>query len=134
MMELGGSAADWVQCFYVKIWPKEAESWLTRQTHWPDKHIKGKIKKTGYLLVPTGNSNSQESDLEWRCSFSIAEKILFQAMTKFQRCTFIMLKVLLKENLPADVNTDGEKLLLSSYHIDIISVVPRKEQVKVEAR
>ena len=78
-----GSAFDVVRCFYVKTWPKEAESWFTRQTHWPDMKLKSKIKKLGYLLVPTGNNKSQECNLEWRCSFSIAEKTLFQSLNKF---------------------------------------------------
>ena len=121
-VEHHGSPYDLVLCFYVNNWPNEAESWFERQTHWPDKKLKIKIRKIGYLLVATGNSKSTESDLEWRCSFSEAEKILFQSLTNFHRYTFVLFKALLKEYLPLGINTDGEKNLLSTYHIK--TVVP----------
>ena len=111
---------DFIRGFPVRNWPDEAKSWLTRNTAWPSNKLKHDIIRKGYLLVPTGNPTSPEKHLEWRCSFSVAEKMLFQSLGRIQIYIFLLFKVLIKEYLPGCVNWDGEREIISTYQLKTV--------------
>ncbi|KAJ8304711.1 LOW QUALITY PROTEIN: hypothetical protein KUTeg_018294 [Tegillarca granosa] len=70
---------DTLICLSCNTWPRVATEWIARVriNNWPSPDLISDIVRDGCLLVPIGNPNSQESYLEWRLSFSLAEKNLY---------------------------------------------------------
>lgn len=74
---LPGDVYDRVVCFRCKPWIALAQPWINRsQSTWPDYEQVKSIVKSGVLLVPIGYKNSLNENLEWRISFSMAEKTI----------------------------------------------------------
>lgn len=68
-------ALDWNE------WPLSAKEWITRGRKWPDQTRVAKVINSGVYLVPKA-SKCGDPELEWRISFSKAEKILFTLFPK----------------------------------------------------
>lgn len=86
---------DVVFSFPCLAWPREAWNWVIRdrKSGWPNAESISQIMEKGCLLVPTSFSETGgESNLEWRFSFSVAERMLFEMSNDIQRQTLILLK------------------------------------------
>ncbi|KAK3084245.1 hypothetical protein FSP39_010636 [Pinctada imbricata] len=98
-------------------WPKEAQSFISRSHNvgWPSIEVLSDICKDGCLFVPI-NSKQQSCneviDLEWRISFSLAEKKVIHSMNHCQFLCYGLMKIFLNEVLKKIPDT-GE--LLCSY-------------------
>ena len=59
-------------------WPYEADHWSTRQrpSGWPSEQLIQSIIAGGCHVVPTSHPKSRNPDVEWRYSFSVAERTL----------------------------------------------------------
>ena len=68
-------ALDWNE------WPICARVWITRDRKWPDQTVVAEIINSGVYLVPKA-SKYGDPELEWRISFSKAEKMLFSRFPK----------------------------------------------------
>ena len=68
-------ALDWNE------WPISAKEWITRPRKWPDKTVAAEVANGGVYLVPKASTHG-DPELEWRISFSKAEKILFSRFPK----------------------------------------------------
>ncbi|KAK3088860.1 hypothetical protein FSP39_024676 [Pinctada imbricata] len=99
------------------VWPKQAMSFVyrSRQQGWPSYDTLTQICRDGCLLVPINSKQQQYSDmanLQWRISFSLAEKKLVYSMNHCQFLCYGLSKLLLNEVLKkASPNKD----LLCSY-------------------
>lgn len=85
-------------CFRSKQWITSAQQWIYRpRSTWPDHKLVTSIVQYGVLFVPIGCKSSQSEDLEWRISFSMAERQLIYSFTHTQLLCYGLLKVILKD-------------------------------------
>ncbi|XP_052077029.1 uncharacterized protein LOC127715050 isoform X1 [Mytilus californianus] len=109
---------DIAHCLHSKLWITQAKKWVTRSNNsWPIYDIKQAIVKHGVLFVPIGVKGSTQEELEWRISFSVAEKLLIYSFTHTQLLCYALMKILLKDVIALDVDC---KELLCSYFMKTI--------------
>ena len=96
-------------------WPKEADLWPTRQrsSGWPSKQLNQGVIADGCHVVPMSHCKSRNPDIEWRYSFSVAERTLAQSLTDSQRQCFILLKTVVMHEL-------SHSNVLTSYHMKTV--------------
>lgn len=80
-----GGYSDVAYCLHSKLWFQPASKWIVRPNNsWPDENTKKMIIKHGMLFVPIGAKGSEHEELEWRISFSVAEKFLIYTFSHAQ--------------------------------------------------
>ena len=96
---LGDTDTDYVFCIHCDFWPNVPYEWVhrTRLHNWPDVDVINKIVDFGFHFVPVGYPLSPMSMMEWRISFSIAERLLVWSFNHTQIQMYAILKVILKE-------------------------------------
>lgn len=107
---------DLAFCFHCIHWPRMTKNWVQRciRHNWPPKTVLAEILKNGCHFVPIGSkTTSGENPLEWRLSFSKAEKTLVYSMNHTQFLCYGLLKIFLTEI----VNYGKTESLLCSYFI-----------------
>ncbi|XP_053389365.1 uncharacterized protein LOC123543730 [Mercenaria mercenaria] len=89
---------DFVAAYHCKSWPAEAQSWLLRQGKgkWPTENMKRYCETTGCFVVPVSSKNSQNEELEWRISTSLAERCLMFSLNITELRCYILMKMILK--------------------------------------
>lgn len=115
----GGYEFDTGSCFYSPHWPKTAFAWITRcqQRGWPDQTVLREIITNGcHAMAIASKSNSKWSELEWRLSFSQAEKKLVYSLNHTQFICYGILKIFLKEVL----SSTNQESLICSYFLKTI--------------
>ncbi|XP_071146310.1 uncharacterized protein [Mytilus edulis] len=109
---------DLAYSLHCKTWISSAVNWITRSSSsWPSHNVKQSIIKHGVLFVPIGVHGSPKEDLEWRISFSVAEKLLINTFTHTQLMCYALLKIILKDVVANDSEC---KDLLCSYFLKTI--------------
>ena len=68
-------ALDWNE------WPISAKEWITRPRKWQDQAVVTEVVNSGVYLVPKA-SKYGDPELEWRISFSKAEKMIHSCFPK----------------------------------------------------
>ena len=108
---------DTVNCIHCSFWPSGASEWVCRARSygWPSLNLINKIVDFGFHLVPTGYPRSAMNMMEWRISFSIAEKYLVWSFNHTQMQMYAVLKLIQKEYIK--VNCSTENYVLCSYFI-----------------
>ncbi|XP_070566333.1 uncharacterized protein [Ptychodera flava] len=109
----GTETFDMAIAIPCQSWPSVAKEWLTRdhRSGWPSESLKERVVRTGCMLVPKSPENSTTL-LEWRLSFSLAERDLAEDLTDAQRTAYVFFKQLYKLFLKHPT-TEGIK----SYHL-----------------
>ena len=112
----GGHEYDIAHCMRSYTWPYNAQDCVARlhQSGWPSHDKILSIVEDGVLFVPIGAKQSIFENLEWRMSFSLAEKKLIYAMNHTQFLCYALLKIFLKEAIDVNPNVKG---LLCSYFL-----------------
>ncbi|XP_052069262.1 uncharacterized protein LOC127708433 [Mytilus californianus] len=107
-----GSDIDVVLALKMSSWPLTAKEWVDRRrnSRWPSKELIEHIIKSDMYIVSVGHPDSDESENEWRYSFTMPEKCLGQSLGVFQRACYCLAKILLKSAIP---NSEG----ISSYFL-----------------
>ncbi|XP_060080134.1 uncharacterized protein LOC132559524 [Ylistrum balloti] len=113
---------DFVVSFPCSSWPRQANEWIHRlRLHdWPSETLRDQIIKGGCHLVPVGDKTSDNPFLQWRISFTIAERKLLYSLTRVQFLVYGLLKYFLKQISNTVSNILGEADLISSYIIKTI--------------
>ena len=111
-------SVDKVPSILCKSWPTAAAEWKDRPRHygWPSQKDRESIEAFGYHLVPVGHPLSTKRSLEWRLSFSIAERILVWSFNHTQIHCYAILKRILKEFVKTNCS-EKHKDVLCSYFI-----------------
>ncbi|XP_070562138.1 cyclic GMP-AMP synthase-like receptor 2 [Ptychodera flava] len=92
-------------------WPSEAQEWISRARQWPSSDIVQRIVREGCHVVPKAYPGEEDDDeLQWRLSFSLAERTLANTFMPWQRTTYLVLKKLWRRYLK-------EPKVISSYHL-----------------
>ena len=112
------SGADNVPSILCKFWPTSAAEWKDRPRHhgWPSQHDKEHVERFGCHLVPIGHPLSARKSLEWRLSFSIAERTLVWSFNHTQLQCYAVMKLILKEYVKTKC-AEKYKSVLCSYFI-----------------
>ena len=113
--EICGTEVDDAYCLESDVWPTIARSSILRlnQSSWPRSNIIRSIVSDGVLFVPIGAKLSTFENVEWRMSFSLAEKRLIHSMNHTQLLCYALLKLFLKEVI--DTNEEIKGLLCSYF-------------------
>ena len=112
------SGQDNVPSILCKFWPTSAAEWKDRPRHygWPPQRDKEYIEQFGCHLVPVGHPLSARKSLEWRLSFSIAERTLVWSFNHTQLQCYAIMKLILKEYVKTKC-AEKYKSVLCSYFI-----------------
>ena len=107
---------DLAYCLRCDVWPCNAHDSIRRlhRCCWPSNDTILSIVKDGVLFVPIGAKRSIFENIEWRMSFSLAEKKLIHAMSHTQFLCYGLLKIFLKEAIDTNPRVKG---LLCSYFL-----------------
>lgn len=109
---------DYAICTHCKSWITPANQWITRSNNsWPGYDVKQAVVKHGVLFVPIGVKGSLTEELEWRISFSVAEKFLIYTFTQTQLLCYALMKILLKDVIARYIEYTG---FLCSYVIKTV--------------
>ena len=111
------SGTDNVLSIHCPFWPDSASEWRTRsrQYAWPSPSDIKSIIDFGFHLVPVGHPHSDRNMMEWRISFSVAERTLVWSFNHAQMQCYAVLKIILKEFINPHCNPDNR--VLCSYFI-----------------
>ena len=111
------SGADRVPSIHCPFWPRGAEEWLhrPRRCGWPTPTDITQITDFGCHLVAVGYPLSSSKEMEWRISFSIAERILVWSFNHVQIQCYAVMKIILKEFIK--VRCSPSNYVLCSYFI-----------------
>ncbi|VDI01675.1 cyclic GMP-AMP synthase [Mytilus galloprovincialis] len=107
---------DFANSFRCKEWIRPAQHWIHRsRSSWPDNNLVTSVVQYGVLFVPIGCKGSANEDLEWRISFSMAEKQLIFSFSHTQLLCYALLKIILK-----DIIKTKHSDLICSYFLKTI--------------
>ena len=116
-MDKSQSGTDHVPSIHCPFWPRGAEEWLhrPRRCGWPTPADITLITDFGCHLVPVGYPLSFSKEMEWRISFSVAERILVWSFNHVQIQCYAIMKIILKEFIK--VRCSPPNYVLCSYFI-----------------
>ena len=108
---------DKVPSIHCKSWPTSAAEWKDRPRYygWPCKDDKEYIEAFGCHLVPIGHPRSANKSLEWRFSFSIAERTLVWSFNHTQLQCYALMKLILKEFVKRKCDKEHKGVLCSYF-------------------
>ena len=114
-LSIGTLEVDHALCIKADLLPESAHGFIRRlhRAGWPLVATLHRIASSGCHFVAIGAKESATESLEWRISFSCAEKILIDSMNHVQFLCYGLLKIFLKEVI--DINTDIKGLLCSYF-------------------
>ena len=115
--DTSASSADNVFSIRVKHWPSSAAEWIVRPRHygWPSLKDKQSIVAFGCHLVPIGHLMYPVKSLQWRLSFSIAERRLVWSFNHTQMQCYALMKLILKEFVNAKCSEENKDVLCSYF-------------------
>ncbi|VDI28120.1 Hypothetical predicted protein, partial [Mytilus galloprovincialis] len=109
---------DFAWCLRCDEWISQAQPWVSRpRTTWPSPELISKIISCGVLYVPIGYKESCNEQIQWRISFSVAEKVLIFSFNHIQLLCYALLKILIKEIVEKE---EDLKSLLCSYFLKTV--------------
>ena len=116
-MDTSQSGVDNVLSIHCPFWPDSATEWRTRprQFAWPSPSDIKSIVDFGFHLVPVGHPRSDMNMMEWRMSFSVAERTLVGSFNHVQMQCYAVMKIILKELIHPHCSPDNR--VLCSYFV-----------------
>ena len=116
-MDTSQSGIDSVLSIHCPFWPDTASEWKLRHRRfsWPSPHDIKSIGDFGFHLVPVGHPRSDMNMMEWRMSFSVAERTLVWSFNDVQIQCYAVMKIILKEFINPHCSPDNR--VLCSYFI-----------------
>lgn len=108
------SQTDCCLCFHSSFWSEFLSNWKARCAlyNWPPRQLFADIHRSGCHVVPIESKLVEDnSELEWRLSFSQAEKKLVSFLNRTQFLCYGCLKIFLVDI----VNRNTEEPFLCSY-------------------
>ena len=111
------SGTDNVPSIHCDFWPNVAVEWTKRSRNygWPTSRDISTIVEFGCHLVPIGHPASKTKLMEWRLSFSVAERILVWSFNHVQMHCYAVMKIILKEFIKIRCSTQNQ--FLCSYFV-----------------
>ena len=115
--DTSNSGQDNVQSIHCKFWPSPAAEWINRprQYGWPSNQVRDDIVAFGSHLVAVGHPLSANRSIQWRLSFSIAERMLVWSFNHTQIQCYAVMKLLLKEYIKVKCSQKHKDVLCSYF-------------------
>ena len=112
--EAGTDKVISIRCFF---WPDDASEWIhrSRPFGWPRSDIISSIVDFGCHVVAVGHPKSETKLIEWRLSFSFAERALVWSFNHVQLQCYAVLKIILKQFIKLKCSPQNQ--VLCSYFI-----------------
>ncbi|XP_063447690.1 uncharacterized protein LOC134727242 [Mytilus trossulus] len=107
---------DITVCLRCPVLINQAQPWIKRERYWPSPCLVSRLCSYGTLFVLIGCKDSSNEHLEWRISFSVAEKLLIFSFTHTQFLCYALMKLLLKQI----IDNGNFKGLLCSYFMKTV--------------
>ncbi|XP_077863591.1 uncharacterized protein LOC144347792 [Saccoglossus kowalevskii] len=119
---------DMAIAFPCQTWPSIAKKWLTRHRPcgWPAENLIAKIIERGSAVVPKSPEDSLTS-LEWRVSFSLAERTLAEDLTTTQKVCYLVFKLIHRQFLKPPHKKGVQTYHLKNIFFWTLESVPRNE-------
>ena len=116
-MNTSESGTDHVSSIHCPFGPNESSEWVHRLRHfsWPTSQDISTITDFGCHLVAVGHPHSDSKPMEWRISFSMAERTLVWSFNHVQIQCYAVMKIILKEFIKVRCNLQNQ--VLCSYFI-----------------
>ena len=116
-MDPSESGTDIVLSIHCPFWPDAAKEWRIRlrKFGWPSPNDLKTIVDFGFHLVPVGHPHSTRNIMEWRMSFSVAERTLAWSFNHVQMQCYAVMKLILKEFINPHCSPSSR--VLCSYFI-----------------
>ncbi|XP_053385068.1 uncharacterized protein LOC123537349 [Mercenaria mercenaria] len=94
----GYQEIDIVLAYQCKSWPLQARQWLNWQgaCQWPSDDMKRYCSNSGCFVVGVGSKGSDNEELEWRITTSLAERCLMFNLNITQIRCYVWMKIMLK--------------------------------------
>ncbi|KAL3847980.1 hypothetical protein ACJMK2_018867 [Sinanodonta woodiana] len=107
---------DIVSVLRCSQWPQEGNEWFLRRrlNGWPTPIQIKNAREYGCFVTPVGHPHSSECMVEWRLSFSIAERDLTRSFEDTTMKVYILLKMIRKTYIESVVSD-----AFSSYHCKV---------------
>ena len=98
-MERSQSGTDTVDSIRCSFWPDAAREWQSRprKHSWPFPSDLKPVVDFGFHLVPVGHPHSDTNMMEWRISFSVAERTLVWSFNHVKMQCYAVMKLILKK-------------------------------------
>ena len=98
-MDISKSGTDAVFSIHCYFWPDAAREWQPRSGEytWPSPRYMEAIEKFGFHLVQVGHQHSDTDMMEWRMSFSVAERTIVWSFNHIHMQCYAVMKLILKE-------------------------------------
>ena len=114
--------SDCVFAFRCLTWPPIASEWISRErvSGWPSQKTIAKIVSDGCHVVAVSHDFSEEKDIEFRFSFSVAEVSLFHDMSPEQRQCYASFKAIVGKCLKIMNTNHSADINLKSYHMKTV--------------
>lgn len=115
----GRTPIDYGMCCSCQFWPSTATSLIAtcQLKQWPTQNVMREIISNEFHVMPIGsNSADNESELEWRLSFSDAERQIIYSFSHTQFLCYGMFKIFLKEVL----SLGKQESLICSYFLKTV--------------
>ena len=109
--------SDFVLSIHCDFWPNGASEWKQRPRKfcWPAPLTLSSILSFGCHLVAIGHPHSETKLIEWRISFSMAERTLVLSFNHVQMQCYAVMKIILKEFIKKKCSPKNQ--VLCSYFI-----------------
>ena len=113
----GTIGTDLVPSIRCQFWPSTAMEWIDRPRHygWPSLRDINTIVSFGFHLVAVGHHLSPRKPMQWRISFSIAERTLVWSFNHTQIQCYAVMKLILKEFIKVKSSEDSKGVLCSYF-------------------
>ena len=111
---------DYVPAVKCVGWYEECDQFFKRKRHWPSQELLDEIYKKGMHIVFTsfGGCGNSDDPLEYRFSFSQAEKCLIRNFSTFQFASYYFLKIIRDEF--AARKQEKDSYTFKSYFVKVI--------------
>ncbi|KAK3590341.1 hypothetical protein CHS0354_025732 [Potamilus streckersoni] len=117
-------SSNWVYVYRCFDWPREGAEWVSRPRRhgWPTAQQIENVRKHGCFTTPIGHRGSDEQHLEWRLSFSLAERDLTRSFEDTVMKVYVLLKMIKKTFIEPHLGD-----AFSSYHCKVCMLWMREQ-------
>ena len=117
MEDRSESGRDLVYSIHCDFWPANAYEWIQRERlhGWPKHNDISNIVNFGCHVVAVGYPHSDLKLMEWRVSYSIAERTLVWSFNHIQIQCYAVMKLILKEFIKERCSSKNQ--VLCSYFV-----------------
>ncbi|XP_060568965.1 uncharacterized protein LOC132727455 [Ruditapes philippinarum] len=115
---------DIVLALYCQQWPFQARQWIAQQGEgqWPTFDMKQYCKNTGFFVVGVGGKDSENEELEWRISTSLAERYLMFNLNITQIRCYVLMKIILKSFINTQCPDSVSSFMCKTVMLHCISI------------